>query len=502
MAWLIIVAGFMFCRFSFLEDVIYNVDEAEYAVAADGLKSGELPGVDLLGSTKPPGIAALYLLLFEAFGRSMMTIHIAHLVMIILSGLLIVELAISVMSASAAIPAALSYVALCNSYATPAEMLALNVESPGMLLALAALLLSLRHGSITALLISGLLFGMGSQFRQSIILFSLVAVFWPPLRGMITRRIIFIGCGILLAWLPLILWYAVHNGLGWAYDSWVRYPTDYAGDLGWIGFFQALSANFAEFIPQSLFILLFVVAGLYALLKNYRATENRGIAIWFLISSVALCTGSRFFGHYFYQFYPVLAIIAAGGWLFLVSHGKFARVAAIAMAAFAVMTCATHFPNWYARESWWPPRGVSFYRLGRDQLELGLSDYIRANSTPQDRITVWGYCPQIYYLSNRLPATRDYLCHYVTGYSPLSFDPMTQKAPRANGHPEAEQMFRADLEQNKPRFVVDLVRVVDYDFPFIQYSLLDYPLIADYLRAHYEPDHAVGEALVYRRRDS
>ena len=67
-AWLIIIIGMIICRGMYLDNVIYNVDEAEYAVAADVLTSGGLPSVDLLGSTKPPGIAGLYYLLFELFG--------------------------------------------------------------------------------------------------------------------------------------------------------------------------------------------------------------------------------------------------------------------------------------------------------------------------------------------------------------------------------------------------------------------------------------------------
>ncbi|MCX6600438.1 MAG: hypothetical protein NT025_02615, partial [bacterium] len=89
LAWLILVVGMIWCRAAFVEDVFLNIDEAEYAVAADGLGHGWLPGVDLLGSTKPPGIVLLYKLLFLLFGRSIAVVHAAHIVILIAAGVLL-----------------------------------------------------------------------------------------------------------------------------------------------------------------------------------------------------------------------------------------------------------------------------------------------------------------------------------------------------------------------------------------------------------------------------
>ncbi|MBU1920565.1 hypothetical protein KKG66_06945, partial [bacterium] len=143
-AWLIVLVGMVLCRGMYLDNVFYNIDEAEYAVAADVLKQGGLPGVDLLGSTKPPGIAILYLVLFEIFGRSLAVIHFASLAFMILMGWIIVESGGRLWGDKALVPAAFLFLMAANSFSLPSEMIALNVEIPGTVLAAAGLLLCLR----------------------------------------------------------------------------------------------------------------------------------------------------------------------------------------------------------------------------------------------------------------------------------------------------------------------------------------------------------------------
>ncbi len=115
---------------------------------------------------------------------------------------------------------------------------------------------------------------------------------------------------------------------------------------------------------------------------------------------------------------------------------------------------------------------------------------------------MWGYCPQIYYYSHRLPGVRDYLCHYTTGFSPATFSPLAERAFRPYGHPQAQEMFAADLAARRPHYILDIAPIREYQFPFFQYPLRTYPLIADYVRANYHPEPSVAGALIYRRNDS
>jgi hypothetical protein len=146
-----------------------------------------------------------------------------------------------------------------------------------------------------------------------------------------------------------------------------------------------------------------------------------------------------------------------------------------------------------------PRSGVPEASLTSLRLEYALADYIRENTEPNQRIAVWGYCPQIYFLSDRLPAVRDYLCHYVTGFSTGSFDPFTSKPFRDSGHPAATTMFLDDLQQHQPELIIDLSSVRDYDYTFLHLPIRDYPELTDFVVAQYTPVLKLGNARVYAR---
>jgi hypothetical protein len=500
-AWLIIIAGTIACRVLYLEDVIYNIDEAEYAVAADGLDHGWLPGVDLLGSTKPPGIAVLYDLIFHVFGRSMAPVRIAQLVLTILAGFFTIEVAGRLWGTVAPIPAALFYWMVANAFSLPEELLSLSVETPGLVFAMIAVLIPLWRQSTAAWIVAGLSLGLALVFRQSFLPFALPMLAVAGSRRETVRAAIWLAVGALLVWVPLLTPYMLRGALGWCWDSWVRYPLTYSGDLGIGGFISAFVLNFEDFAVQAPVPLAGAIAGVYVLWQERKPRTRRFMLALGIASLLALCAGSRFYGHYFIQTFPAFALLSTAALFALWQRNWMFKSAAVLATLAGIWMAAQHFPNWREQAHGAPPRGVSFYALTRDQLELKLGEFAREHTTPDETVLVWGYCPQIYYHAHRLPGVRDYLCHYVTGYSPSAFDPHAQRAPRPYGHPRAEAMFVEDLKQRKPKFVFDLVQITEYEFTFYQYSLHDYPRIRDYLLQNYLPDRAFGDALVYRRRE-
>jgi hypothetical protein len=144
------------------------------------------------------------------------------------------------------------------------------------------------------------------------------------------------------------------------------------------------------------------------------------------------------------------------------------------------------------------PKGVSPYALTRDRIEVRLGEYARDSTAAEETIAVWGYCPQVYFHGNRLPGVRDYMCHYVTGYSVASFSPLFERAPRAFGHTRAQEMFLEDLLSRRPKYIFDLSDIANTQLPFVQYPLTLYPRIAEYVRTHYTPEARLGEAYIYR----
>lgn len=305
--------------------------------------------------------------------------------------------------------------------------------------------------------------------------------------------------GVALPWLPLLALYAARGGLGWAFDSWVRYPMAYSGDTGLVGFFTALYLNVTEFAALSFAPLALAIGGLWVVLRERRDARAQFL-LWLLAASLlALASGSRFFGHYWLQFFPVLALLGTGFWLHLAARGRYLRGALAGIVLCGTVMAAIHFPTWRSWDPLAPLPGQSFWPLGREQSEATVAAWARAHTTSDETISVWGYCPQIYYLAGRQPGVRDFLCHYITGYSPGTFDPLTQRAVRASGHPRATELFIADLDQRRPKYIFDLVQIEDYPYPFVNYSLRTYPALAAYLREHYAPETKLDRVFVYRR---
>jgi 4-amino-4-deoxy-L-arabinose transferase-like glycosyltransferase len=500
-AWLILVAGMAFSRGAYIEDAIYNIDEAEYGVAADALTHGWLPGVDLLGSTKPPGIAVIYQLLFEGFGRSLAVIHAAHLILIIAAGIILIELAISLWGLAAAIPTAFLFWIWCNSFSLPAEMLALNVESPGILFMLLGLWLVWKWpASLWVVSLAGIALGIATLFRQSLVPFLIPALVVAYIRDVRRRGFVAsIVIGFLLPWTAVLFVYARAGGLAWAWDSWVRYPITYAGDLGIVGFLSALYLNGVEFVQQCFVPLGMAIWGGAILWREKRTPRVVFLGTLLVVSLIALSSGSRFYGHYFIQVFPALTLLGVPAWIALPSLSRKTRILSRSLLAVGAFLALFHFPLLHQLDRGGrPPR--SLYSIGETQDEYEIAGFVRENTEPEETIAVWGYCPQIYYLSNRLPGVRDYLCHYTTGYSPGSFDPSMERSHRSFGHPQAEKMFVEDLMAREPKYIFDLVQRQDYIFPFSQFSIRYYFEISEYLRTNYLPEGDIKGIYVYRRR--
>jgi hypothetical protein len=500
-AWLLIAIVMLFARGGYLEDVIYNIDEAEYAVSALAWDHGWLPGADLLGSTKPPAIVLLYDFLFHLFGKSLAVIHVAHLLLMIGGGLLLVELALSLWGEKAAIPAALLYGMICNSFDIPPEILALNVESPGMVFTILALwLIWSKPSSRWPLMAGGFALGIAVLFRQSFLVFA-----FPILAVILTtgaakiRRLSLIAAGALLPWLPIVGIYMARGDLLWAWDSWVRYPFTYAGDPGLRGFIWGLYHTGSSLAFNAAVPVAFAIGGIVVLWKQGWTGRTIFLLTLIVVSVFSVFIGSRFFGHYFIQLFPAIALLGVPAW-FALLESRANRGWLIAGVAIGILVAALHFPMWPMWDDYATKPGVSFYRLSPTNSDLKVAAFAREHTKPDETITVWGYCPQIYYYAGRLPGTRDFLCHYTTGFSPGTFDPQTEQAVRPFGHPQAQQMFVEDLELRKPKYIFDLVQVREYCFTFYNYSIRQYPDLADYIREHYLPEGQIDNVMIYRRR--
>lgn len=483
--WAVFSTGFLVCRWGLFDPVFYNVDEAEYAVGAQALSQGLLPGLDLIGSTKPPAIVFLYWSVFAVLGESLLVIQVTGIVLWFIALALTMRLGQRLLPDVPVWASALSFFLLANSFGPPRDLHALNVELPGVVFTLASLLLLTRVRLNRTLMVAGTLLGIAVMFRQSLVFFAIPAmILLLPLR---TREVVPFAAGVVLPWLVLLIPYMQRDGLGWAYESWVRFPMMYAGDTGIAGFLLAAWYTTIEIIRQAVVPFLLAFAGIYLAFK----ARNRVILAMLIASALAVSSGSRFFEHYYIQALPVLALLAALSAIELVKRGGWIERGVKASLAVGAIMAILHFPLWRIWDPSAPPKGVSAESLDLGGLEIELAEFAAQQSFPNERIFVWGYCPQIYFHSKRTPAVRDFLCEYVTGYSPFS------TSPRPYARPDAMEMMIEDLKKNQPKLIFDLSFVEYYPYSFTRYPLSNYPHLADYIRTNYHPAAQAGPVPIY-----
>lgn len=121
--------------------------------------------------------------------------------------------------------------------------------------------------------------------------------------------------------------------------------------------------------------------------------------LWLASSAVAVALGCHFFGHYYLQLIPPLALLATAALRVLPRDG---HPAALLTSA----CCCGLFVAW----------GLLAPRPELAHAER-LAAALAHRTAPADRVLVWGIHPETYWLAGRTPATRYLTAGLLTNYS-------------------------------------------------------------------------------------
>lgn len=214
--------------------------------------------------------------------------------------------------------------------------------------------------------------------------------------------------------------------------------------------------------------------------RSRRDRDETDLWLWLLSGVLSVAVGFRFFGHYYLQLLPPLCLIA-GGVLARASErvrlGTVTAAVAIALGFSVVGHLAQPF--------------------GGEPQYQEVSRFIESNASERDRILVWGALPEVYWASNRRPATRFASNSFVTGHwggrdeGDLSGDLAT---------PGALEQFLSDFAEHPPRFVLDTspagIRDAEY------YPLSKFPSIQALVEANYHYVRSIDGIAIYERNRS
>lgn len=225
------------------------------------------------------------------------------------------------------------------------------------------------------------------------------------------------------------------------------------------------------------------VITLHRLLQRQPTTRERSgnpslvlLSVWTLAAWAAAAAGGRDFDHYAIPFLAPFALGAglAWGWCLGLARrpaqNRWIRVGVIAVILLAAIN------------AWMVATRARSLTVPEDP-STRVARYIRDHSTADDRIFVWGFHPDIYFFSDRLPASRFLYANFLTGLIPW-----TNVAPHRDTTyaivPGAMTQLLDDLEQTRPRFVVDCSAGPNRHWQ--KYPLRLFSVLNDYLRANYE----------------
>jgi 4-amino-4-deoxy-L-arabinose transferase-like glycosyltransferase len=430
-------------------------DEGEYALMGQLLLKG-IPPYEMAYNMKLPGTYYMYALAMSLFGESPAGIHLGLLLVNLTSILLLFFIGKKLVNTSTGLFASASFALLTLSpgvlgFAAHATHFIVLFGLLGLLV----LLQYAEHPNWKRLALSGFCFGLAFVMKQQAVFllpFGLLALWLIEQqrspdgnKRTVFNLGLFAGAMVLpylLVVLIALLTGSFHNFWHWT----VEYAGQYVGIKTGSDAWRFLNLYFPPVSSGYELFWLIGTAGLVALFFSQNARKYRWLILAFAVCSLAcVIPGFYFRLHYFIVFLPALALLVGVALNFL--QEKWSPRLAL-WGNFLPFVLFTFMVSLVISK-----HGTTFFKVDLEKMversygaanpfaaSLEIARFIKANSTPQDKIAVLGSEPQIYFYSDRLPATG-----YIYTY-PL----MENQAYSL----EMQRDMIAEIEKAQPKFLI------------------------------------------------
>ncbi|MFJ3223904.1 glycosyltransferase family 39 protein [Streptomyces sp. NPDC086783] len=184
-------------------------------------------------------------------------------------------------------------------------------------------------------------------------------------------------------------------------------------------------------------ILAVACAGLIPpVVRALRLTRTGPADLWLWLgtSVVAVSAGFHFFGHYYLQLLPPIALLATAALQVLPRER-------LVTAVLTSACCCALFLSWGALA----PRSDLTHAQR-------LADTVARRTAPGDRVLVWGIHPEVYWLAHREPASRYLTAGLLTNYSGGRDGPRVGERYGVEG---TWPVFREEMAARPPALIVD-----------------------------------------------
>jgi 4-amino-4-deoxy-L-arabinose transferase-like glycosyltransferase len=499
---LIIIALVVILRLPTLLPSLYNSDESYYGIIAnDTLDGGTFyrTAVD----TKPPGIYYIYVAVFKLAGKNnLLAVHVLAILVVAGTALVVRRIGGRVGDDWSGAWSGIGYAIFMHAY-RPGDILTANTEifaSLFLALSVLAFLQGERKAGWGWMFLSGSLVGVATLIRQpaAVTLGAMLAYLvylWLIPRYQSLGRVLAAGSGLIIGFIAVIAALAcyyqwlgnLHDAYLWAWAFAIRY-VEAETTLPYV-LKRLVTVHLAVMLSWGL-LCYFGIWQVIEILRSFRRksaapTEQVLLILWLVLSYLGIFIGWRFPGHYHLAVLPPLSILAGQAFSRFVAEQRrspprrwrWIRAGIVGAAALPAIGFL-----------------VGAFVVRTQTLDfLPVVQKIVNETRPNDRIFVWGSCPQLYSFSNRRMATRFVSCSHLVGA--YASRPREVRDRGKTVIPGTWAMFQADWEAHPPVLIIDTSAVDQF---WSKHPMTRYPVLRAYLPG-YRVESVINGETIYRR---
>jgi hypothetical protein len=301
-----------------------------------------------------------------------------------------------------------------------------------------------------------------------------------------------IGLGFIAALVPFALWLWATGAIPGFYRNAIVLGAFYVNALPTSIRLKFLTGRTAGYI---LFNLALWSLALWPLARSARmrwrgesseqVSADLTVGLWAAVSLLGVFAGGRFFGHYFIQLLPALALLASHGIELLqeLSSNRASRRKGQLITAALVLVFLVGFVRFHHRtavlayETLTGARTSLSEKWGMSEREAEAERIVSAltgNVGAGEPLYIYGYAHDVYWRLGARPASRYLAQYYLTGHFPES--PQSLDGPGEQFWREARAHLIEDLTRTRPRFILDVEG---------ELQSLPYPEIKGFLKENY-----------------
>lgn len=479
----------------FTEPFGVSVDESTYMTLAEIIRSGGTPYVDAV-DRKPVGLFWLYAGLGGLGGD--WNIHFIHAVFFLIALLCcLMFLLFDRFQGGPDSPGwkgAILFAIFSSCF--PREIISSNAEWPMLLLLTLGIYFFVKgsfYRQSWALILAGVLLAASAFMKQySVVIFGL---FWIPwllsskrrgdggiLRGLREAGLVLFGALGVLGAVTAYFWKA--NAL----SEFINYC--FLDGMHYVAESRSIENKSTSFMLATVGMLLSWPLLWILLSKTLRKRDESNLLLWptlgaFAGALITAYLSGRYYSHYFVPVVWFLSFLAAMSLPRLEDWKSWKWTWALAAALpFALYILLNVERDRFTK---------AVFSKGRQEQILQLSQWIKHETSSEDRILVWGMASQIYVASERGSASRFIFADFPSGRQP------GMASSESRPTPGAMEIYLEDVQIKRPKIFVDTSSAELNDYQ--HFPLARFPNLEEVIKQNYEGPETVAGFQVWRRKN-